>query len=345
MNSNEPIEDKIQLKGDDTITPTDIQDFKGLKLLVDCSSWEAAKAAEYFGPEWETKKTSASITNITGTKVKNLNFHISFPELNSEFKDFRWKYIAAYLIEDIPSQFKEYFDKVKANGRKKRKAPIQQEVDSNIVVPEDEHEQIALRLRDDIVDEEISPHYQGIMAAALIAFAEQPLLSQPPANPLETNIPAEQPLLSQPPANPLPPNIPAEQPFFYQPPANPLPPNIPTSNLHSPQLQAYFEKHRWVKAWYERQTRSLSRKPENENATKAGNVPRADSSKNLFKHPRYCQLYVDENSNSRDKVPCPAMALRRCGPETPMICESCSVFLHYECYFMYHQQHACDRMP
>jgi hypothetical protein len=133
------------------------------------------------------------------------------------------------------------------------------------------------------------------------------------------------------------PNSPNHQPYFIR----PEPPHR-NGSLRSPEVQAYLKKHRWVKAWHDRTTKSNLKSSDDK---RAGSVPRAPNEIKDLRHPRYCDLYLRENYRFKDKLPCPAMAMRGCSPETVYICESCLVFLHLECHAFFHQHHAGDPMP
>jgi hypothetical protein len=103
---------------DDTVDPSEYTILEGLKLLVDCGSWGADKALEYFGPDWSARKTEASIKKVSGSKVRSLKFEIYFPELQDSFVNFTWKYVVQYLAEELPPIFQCAMD---AFGRKKKR--------------------------------------------------------------------------------------------------------------------------------------------------------------------------------------------------------------------------------
>jgi hypothetical protein len=303
---------------------------------------------QYFEPDWESKKTPAIIRKVTGTKLGRLKFQLEFPELNETFVDYNLKYIIKYLVDAPPGRFAEMLNKKKRRPAKFTKATPDKTV---------ELQSPTLKTCNALIEEEISVAVLSAMKAGFkessnselrkaIAFEDSgPELAFPDSitTPEESNFPltsgTSDPIhvsLVALPASPITP-MPSPLPPSPITPV-PNPPVVPANTsqhtvfVPSAELSDYFTRHSWMTSWGNQKKSKSSIK----------NDITAPTSNPQMQHPRYCTVY--KNFRQNFQIDCPALSMRKCGPETSFICKMCGVYLHQECSLLYHQLYASDRL-
>lgn len=113
-------------------------------------------------------------------------------------------------------------------------------------------------------------------------------------------------------------------------------------------MHGYLSKHRWMKCWGDRHTKSASKLGTvMDRANVDSGIPKAPEWNPLFRWPSTCELNRLQKLKFRgtpEQMKCTAMLLQPISPKTSFICMHCGVFLHRECHNVYHQDYATDRM-
>jgi hypothetical protein len=354
----------------DFVLSADIESLLNLNLMVDCSTWEEEAALDLFGPDWTTKKTPATISKVTGTRVGRLKFDLHFSEIDMRYVGFNWQYILKYLTSPIPAKFALMTEKVVPAPRKRAAAPSSQQPSAaskpktnrqlEALVPEKNVDGIIAKEVKQMVTECCINVYAELSATAVFPLSidlsdisedEEP---ECVGNhiPLDSKMPAELSLGEE--VETVGNLVPVDSKMSAQSSvdeewnsaAQPSSDEEVECEVDTVQkmagavsVGAYFSRHSWMKAWGER---SSALPKGNQLKERKVPVPKAPADCPEFKFPRTCALYMKLKKEYR--LECPGMKVRNVTKDTQLICSQCLVFLHPECHTYYHMHYAHDRL-